>query len=55
MTEEKLRKIWEGQVECAHCKNPNDVKIQKKIITPAEPAETEIVVTVEKSTQSRLD
>lgn len=56
MSEKKtLRKIWEGQIPCASCHEPNDVKIEKEITTPAEPAEFEIRVTVKKPSQTTLD
>lgn len=51
----KLRKIWEGQILCTSCHEPNDVKIEKEIITPAEPADFEIRVTVKKPSQKTLD
>jgi hypothetical protein len=55
MSKEKLRKVWEGEVNCSWCNKANSIKIQKKVIEPAVPAETEIVVSVEKATQTRLD
>lgn len=55
MSEKKLRKIWEGDIACASCHEPNHVKIEKEIIRPSEPAEFEIRVTVEKPSQRRLD
>lgn len=55
MSQKKLRKIWEGQILCASCSEPNDVKIEKEIITPAEPADFEIRVTVKKPSQKTLD
>lgn len=51
----KLRKIWEGTIECASCHEPNEVKIQKEIIVPAEPADFEIIVTVRKAAQQTLE
>ena len=56
MSEEmKLRKVWEGDLKCAYCNEPNHVKIQKEIVVPAEPAETRIVVQVERSVQRTLE
>ena len=56
MSEKKLRKIWQGNIPCASCGLPNDVKIEKEIITPAEPADFEIRVTVKKAgKQETLD
>lgn len=52
--EKKFKKIWHGQIECAHCGKPNTIKLDKEIIEPAVPAETEIRVTVEKSIQTVL-
>ena len=55
MSEKTLRKMWEGDITCVSCHEPNHVKIEKEIITPAEPAEFEIRVTVEKPSQRTLD
>lgn len=56
MSEKKqLRKIWEGTIACASCQAPNSVKIEKEIITPAEPADFEIRVTVTKPSQRTLE
>lgn len=56
MSEEtKLRKIWEGEIKCAYCNEPNHIKVQKEIVVPAEPAETRIVVQVERSLQRTLE
>ena len=52
--EKKLRKVWLGQINCAHCGKPNSVKVEKETIEPAVPAETEIRVVVEKSLQTVL-
>jgi hypothetical protein len=54
MSERKLKKIWHGQIACAHCGKPNDVKLDKEIIEPAEAAVTEIRVSVEKSVQTTI-
>jgi hypothetical protein len=50
----KARKVWLGQINCAHCGKPNSVRVEKETIEPAVPAETEIRVTVEKSLQTVL-
>ena len=52
--EKKLRKVWRGQISCAHCGKPNSVSVEKETIEPAVPAETEIRITVEKSLQTVL-
>ena len=49
MAEKKLRTIWEGDLQCAHCEESNHVKVAKEIITPAEPADFEIRIFVEKT------
>jgi hypothetical protein len=52
--EKKLRKVWLGEINCAHCGKPNSVRVEKQIVEPAVPAETEIRVIVEKSLQTLL-
>jgi hypothetical protein len=52
--EKKLRKVWRGEINCAHCGKPNSVRIEKETVEPAVPAEIEIRVTVEKSLQTVL-
>jgi hypothetical protein len=52
--EKKVRKVWLGEINCAHCGKPNSVKVEKQIVEPAVPAETEIRVIVEKSVQTLL-
>jgi hypothetical protein len=52
--DKKLRKVWLGEVSCAHCGKPNSIRVEKEIVEPAVPAETEIRVTVEKSLQTTL-
>lgn len=52
--EKKLRKVWLGQINCAHCGKMNSVRVEKETIEPAVPAETEIRITVEKSLQTVL-
>jgi len=52
--DKKLRKVWLGEVNCAHCGKPNSIRVEKEIVEPAVPAETEIRVTVEKSLQTTL-
>ena len=52
--EKKIRKVWLGQINCAHCGKPNSVRVEKETIEPAVPAETEIRVVVEKSLQTVL-
>jgi hypothetical protein len=55
MPDTKFRKVWEGEIACASCHQPNRVKVEKEIITPSKPAEFEIRVTVEKCAQKTLD
>lgn len=52
--EKKLRNVWLGEINCAHCGKPNSVKVEKETIEPAVPAQTEIRITVEKSLQTVL-
>jgi len=52
--EKKARKVWLGEISCAFCGKRNSIKVEKKTIEPAVPAETEIRVTVEKSLQTVL-
>ena len=52
--EKKPRKVWLGVINCAHCGKPNSIRVEKEIVEPAVPAETEIRVTVEKSLQTLL-
>jgi hypothetical protein len=52
--DKKLRKVWRGEINCAHCGKQNSVRIEKETMAPAVPAETEIRVTVEKSLQTVL-
>jgi hypothetical protein len=52
--EKKLRNVWLGQINCAHCGKPNSVRVEKETVVPAVPAETEIRVIVEKSIQTVL-
>ena len=52
--EKKLRNVWLGQINCAHCGKPNSVRVEKETVVPAVPAETEIRVIVEKSVQTVL-
>ena len=51
----KEKTVWEGELACAHCQEPNKVKITKVALEPATPAETEMKVYVEKGTQAKLD
>jgi len=52
--EKKPRKVWLGVINCAHCGKPNSIRVEKEIVEPAVPAETEIRVTVEISLQTLL-
>lgn len=52
--EKKLRSVWRGEVNCAHCGKQNVIRIEKETVEPAVPAQTEIRVTVEKSFQTVL-
>jgi len=49
-----LREMWGGEVSCPHCGKVARVKLRKETIVPAVPAETKIVVEVEKGTQTTL-
>ena len=55
MSEKKMKMVWEDDVACAYCNESNHIKVVKEIMVPAEPAQTELKVFVEKSTQERLD
>ena len=52
--EKKVRGVWRGEINCAHCGKQNVVRIEKATVEPAVPAQTEIRVTVEKSIQTVL-
>jgi len=52
--EKNVRKVWRGEINCAHCGKQNVVRIEKETVEPAVPAQTEIRVTVEKSVQTVL-
>lgn len=49
-----LREMWIGDVSCPHCGKVARVKLKKETIVPARPAETKILVEVEKGTQTTL-
>jgi hypothetical protein len=49
-----LREMWGVQVSCPHCGKVARVKLTKETIVPARPAETRILVEVEKGTQTTL-
>jgi len=51
----KAKPLWESDIACAWCNKVNHVRVNRKVITPAEPAEVELEVLVERSTQARLD
>jgi uncharacterized Zn finger protein (UPF0148 family) len=53
-SEKKVRKVWTGEINCAHCGKQNVVRIDKETLEPAVPAHTEIRVSVEKSIQTVL-
>jgi hypothetical protein len=55
LSEVKMRTVWKGTIGCDSCGVLNEVHVQKKIIVPAEPAETELIVTVRKASQATLD
>jgi uncharacterized Zn finger protein (UPF0148 family) len=46
--------IFDKDITCPWCGKPAHVKIEKETIVPAEPAETEIKVTVERGKQEVL-
>lgn len=52
--EKKVRRVWRGEVNCAHCGKPNSVRVEKETIEPGVPAQTEIRIIVEKSLQTVL-
>ena len=52
--EKKARKVWRGEINCAHCGKQNIVRIEKETVEAAVPAQTEIRVIVEKSLQTVL-
>jgi uncharacterized Zn finger protein (UPF0148 family) len=52
--EKRVKKVWRGEINCAHCGKQNVVRIEKETVEPAVPAQTEIRVTVEKSLQTVL-
>lgn len=52
--EKKVKKVWRGEINCAHCGRQNIVRVEKETVEPAVPAQTEIRVTVEKSLQTVL-
>ena len=49
-----LREMWVGDVPCPHCGEVARVKLKRETIVPARPAETKILVEVEKGTQTTL-
>ena len=49
-----IREMWGGEVSCPHCGKVAIVKLRKETIIPARPAETKIVVEVEKGAQTTL-
>jgi hypothetical protein len=51
----KPKPIFDRDLPCAWCGKPNHVTVNRKVITPAEPAEVELEVLVERSTQATLD
>jgi len=50
-----VRELWTGDVSCPHCGKVAIVKLKKETIVPARPAETRILVEVEKGTQTTLE
>ena len=54
MVSKTKKVIVEREFECAHCGKANKVIVEKETITPAVPAETEILVRVEKGDQTKL-
>jgi hypothetical protein len=51
----KPKPLWESDIACAWCNKPNHIRVDRKVITPAEPAQVELEVLVERSTQATLD
>jgi len=48
--------LHDGEIFCPHCEKPVHIRIERHVIVPAEKAEYEIRVFVEKSgAQTRLD
>lgn len=54
MSETKKRKVWEDDITCPYCDELVHVKVERETIVPAEPAEVELRVSVEKSRQAKL-
>ena len=51
----KPKALWEDDVACAWCNKINHVRVDRKVITPAEPAQVELEVLVERNTQVTFD
>lgn len=55
MPKKKGRKpFFEQDIKCAHCKGLNHVKVEKIVKVPAEPAVTELKITVEKASTRQV-
>ncbi len=52
--ETKPTTVFEEPCKCPHCKKKIIIRKTKKVITPAEPAEYDIKVVVEKDAQTTL-
>lgn len=50
-----FREMWGGEVSCPHCGKVARVRLRKETIVPARPAETKILVEVEKGSQTTLN
>jgi len=51
----KVKTIFEEKIKCPHCKKRLVIKKQRKTVVPAEPAEFEERIIVEKDEQTTLD
>ena len=51
----KPKPFWESDIACAWCNKINHIRVDRKVITPAEPAQVELEVLIERNTQATLD
>jgi hypothetical protein len=51
----KRKPLFDKDVVCAWCGKGNHITIKRKVIVPAQPAEVELEVSVERATQTTLD
>jgi len=50
----KAKPIFDDDIECPWCSKAARVRIERNTIVPAQPAEVELKVSVEKSEQKKL-